>query len=127
MSNPTPGNNSADLPPASTPTAPEILPPYYLGLYEIELCHGGEEEGGWWYTWTDHRVSVIIPAGTEENQRANELICRADLADHALDLGLRLPAPGRRGYRSAAPEQTAIIQTEAKPGEHQSTERPRYE
>jgi hypothetical protein len=127
MSNPTPGNNSADLPPASTPTAPEILPAYFLGLYEIELCFGGHEEGGWWYTWEDHRVSVVIPSGTEAQQAAADVAARAGLAESALDLGLRLPAPGRRSYRSASPQQTAIIQTEAKPGEHQDTERPRYE
>jgi hypothetical protein len=127
MSNPTPGNNPADLPPASTPTAPEILPTYFLGLYEIKLCFGGHEEGGWWYTWEDHRVSVVIPFGTEAQQAAADLAARAGLAESALDLGLTLPAPGVRSYRSAAPQQTAIIQTEEKPGEHQDTERPRYE
>ncbi len=127
MSNPTPGNNSADLPPAYTPTAPEILPAYFLGLYEIELCFGGHEEGGWWYTWQDHCLSVVIPSGTEAEQAAADLAARAGLAEAAEERGLVLPAPGRRGYRSAAPEQTAIIQTEEKPGEHQDTERPRYE
>ena len=127
MSNLIPGIPPADLPPASTDNPPEILPPYYLGLYDIELCEGGQEEGGWWYTWEDHRVSVIIPAGTEEQQAAADIAARAGLAETALDLGLRLPAPGLRGYRSAAPEQNAIIQAEDKPGEHQSTERPHYE
>jgi hypothetical protein len=127
MSNLIPGNNPADLPPASTDNPPEICAPYYLGLYEIELCFGGHEEGGWWYTWLDHKASVIIPAGSFEQQETAEAAARAGLAETARDLGLRLPAPGRRGYRSAAPEQTAIIQTEEKPGEDQSTERPRYE
>lgn len=127
MSNPIPGNNPADLPPASTDNQPEICPPYYLGLYEIELCYGGAEEGGWWYTWEDHRVSVIIPAGTGEQQTAADLAARAGLAETALDLGLTLPAPGVRSYRSASPQQNAIIQMEDKPGEHQSTERPHYE
>jgi hypothetical protein len=127
MSNLIPGNNPADLPPASTDNPPEICPPYYLGLYQIELCYGGAEEGGWWYTWQDHKVSVIIPAGTEAQQAAADITARAGLAESALDLGLRLPAPGRRGYRSAAPEQTAIISIEEKPGEDQSTERPQYE
>jgi hypothetical protein len=127
MTNPIPGNNPADLPPASTDNPPEICPPYYLGLYEIELCFGGEEEGGWWYTWLDHKVSVIIPSGTEEQQEAADLAARAGLAESALNLGLRLPAPGRRGFRSAAPEQNAIIHIEEKPGEDQSTERPHYE
>lgn len=127
MSNLIPGNNPADLPPASTDNPPEICPPYYLGLYEIELRFGGAEEGGWWYTWEDHRVSVIIPAGSFEQQEAAEAVARAGLAETALDLGLTLPAPGVRSYRSAAPQQNAIVQTETKPGEHQSTERPRYE
>jgi hypothetical protein len=127
MSNSTPGDNPAASPPASTNNPPEILPAYFLGLYEIELCFGGHEEGGWWYTWEDHRVSVVIPSGTEAQQAAADLAARAGLAETALDLGLILPAPGVRSFRSAAPEQNAIIQTEEKPGEHQDTERPRYE
>lgn len=121
-----PGNTPADLPPAIN-TQPEILPPYFLGLYEIELCFGGHEEGGWWYTWEDHKVSVIIPRGTAEQQAEADLAARAGLAETALDLGLVLPAPGVRSFRSASPQQTGIIQTEEKPGEHQSTERPIYE
>jgi hypothetical protein len=127
MSNPIPGNNPADLPPASTPNAPEILPPYFLGLYEIELCFGGHEEGGWWYTWQDHKVSVVIPRGTAEQQAAADLAARAGLAETALDLGLTLPGEGIRSFRSASPQQDAIISIEDKPGEDQSTERPRYE
>jgi hypothetical protein len=38
-----------------------------------------------------------------------------------------LPGDGIRSYRSSAPQQTARIITEDKPGEHQSKERPRYE
>jgi hypothetical protein len=127
MTNPIPGNNPADLPPASTDNPPEICPPYYLGLYQIELCYGGAEEGGWWYTWEDHKESRIIPAGSFEQQEAAETAARAGLAETALDLGLKLPGDGIRSYRSASPQQDAIIQTEDKPGEHQSTERPHYE
>jgi len=127
MSNPIPGNNPADLPPASTDNPPEICPPYYIGLYEIELCFGGEEEGGWWYTWEDHKESRIIPAGSFEQQEAAEIAARAGLAETALNLGLTLPGDGIRSYRSCAPQQDAMIQTEDKPGEHQSTERPHYE
>lgn len=127
MQHATPGDTPAASPPATTNNPPEICPPYYLGLYQIELCFGGEEEGGWWYTWEDHKVSVIIPAGSFEQQETAEAAARAGLAETALDLGLTLPAPGLRGYRSASPQQDAIIQTEDKPGEHQSTERPRYE
>lgn len=126
MHNPHPGDTPAASPPAINPQ-PEICPPYFLGLYKIELCFGGPEEGGWWYTWEDHKASVAILAGTEEQQQAAEQAARAGLAETALDLGLILPAPGVRSYRSAAPQQTAIILTEDKPGEHQSTERPRYE
>lgn len=123
-----PGNNPADLPPASTDNPqPEICPPYFLGLYEIELCYGGPEEGGWWYTWQDHKVSVVIPSGTEAQQAAADLAARAGLAETALDLGLTLPGEGIRSFRSASPQQDAIISIEDKPGEHQSTERPRYE
>lgn len=121
-----PGNNPADLPPAIN-TQPEIHPAYFLGLYQIELCYGGAEEGGWWYTWEDHKVSVIIPAGSFEQQEAAEAAARAGLAETALDLGLTLPGEGIRSYRSASPQQDAIIQMEDKPGEHQSTETPRYE
>ena len=127
MSNPIPGNNPADLPPASTDNTPEICPPYYLGLYQIELCYGGAEEGGWWYTWQDHKESRIIPAGSFEQQEAAEIAARAGLAEAALDLGLTLPGEGIRSYRSASPQQDAIISIEDKPGEDQSTERPRYE
>ena len=127
MSNPIPGNNPADLPPASTDNPPEICPPYYLGLYEVELCFGGHEEGGWWYSWDDHKVSVVIPRGTADQQTAADIAARAGLAETALDLGLTLPGEGIRSYRSCAPQQDAIIQTEDKPGEHQSTERPHYE
>jgi len=127
MTNPIPGNNPADLPPASTDNPPEICPPYYLGLYQIELCFGGAEEGGWWYTWEDHKESRIIPAGSFEQQETAEAAARAGLAETALDLGLTLPGDGIRSYRSASPQQNAIIQTEDKPGEHQSTERPHYE
>jgi hypothetical protein len=127
MSNPIPGNNPADLPPASTDNPPEICPPYYLGLYQIELCFGGHEEGGWWYTWQDHKESRIIPAGSFEQQEAAETAARAGLAETALDLGLTLPGDGIRSYRSASPQQDAIISIEDKPGEDQSTERPRYE
>jgi hypothetical protein len=127
MESPTPGINPADLPPAATDNPPEICPPYYLGLYKIELYFGGEEEGGWWYTWEDHKVSVVIPSGTAEQQEAAEAAARAGLAESALDLGLTLPAPGVRSYRSASPQQDAIIQAEDKPGEHQSTERQFYE
>ena len=127
MSNPIPGNTPADLPPASTDNPPEILPAYFLGLYEIELCFGGHEEGGWWYTWQDHKVSVVIPSGTDEQQAAADLAARAGLAETALDLGLTLPGDGIRSFRSASPQQDAIISIEDKPGEDQSTERPRYE
>jgi hypothetical protein len=127
MTNPIPGNNPADLPPASTDNPPEICPPYFLGLYSIALCYGGAEEGGWWYNWEDHKISVIIPRGTGEQQTAADLAARAGLAETALDLGLTLPGDGIRSYRSASPQQDAIIQIEDKPGEHQSTERPRYE
>ena len=128
MSNPIPGNNPADLPPAPTPNTPEILPPYFLGLYEIELCYGGPEEGGWWYTWQDHKVSVIIQRGTAERQAAEEIAARASLAEAAeTEFNLTLPGDGIRSYRSASPQQNAIISIEDKPGEDQSTERPRYE
>lgn len=127
MTNPIPGNNPADLPPASTDNPPEICPPYYLGLYQIELCFGGEEEGGWWYTWQDHKESRIIPAGSFEQQEVAETAARAGLAETALDLGLTLPGKGIRSYRSASPQQDAIISIEDKPGEDQSTERPYYE
>jgi hypothetical protein len=127
MSNLIPGNNPADLPPASTDNPPEICPPYYLGLYQIELCFGGAEEGGWWYDWLDHKVSVIIPAGSFEQQETAEAAARAGLAETALDLGLTLPGDGIRSYRSASPQQDAMITTEEKPGEDQSTERPHYE
>ena len=127
MTNPIPGNNPADLPPASTDNPPEICPPYFLGLYQIELCFGGHEEGGWWYTWQDHKESRIIPAGSFEQQEAAETAARAGLAETALDLGLTLPGEGIRSYRSASPQQDAIITIEDKPGEDQSTERPRYE
>ena len=123
MHNPAPGDTPADSPPATNETSA----PYFLGLYSIALCYGGAEEGGWWYTWQDHKVSVVIPRGTAEQQAAADLAARAGLAETALDLGLTLPAPGLRGYRSAAPQQDAIIQTEERPGEHQTTERPRYE
>jgi hypothetical protein len=127
MSNPIPGNNPADLPPASTNNPPEIHPAYFLGLYQIELCYGGAEEGGWWYTWEDHKESRVIPAGSFEQQETAEAAARAGLAEAALDLGLTLPGEGIRSYRSASPQQDAIIQTEDKPGEHQSTETPHYE
>jgi hypothetical protein len=123
MSNSTPG----DIPAASPPATNETCPPYFLGLYSIALCYGGAEEGGWWYTWEDHEVSVIIQRGTPGQQAAEEIRARASLAEAAEDLGLTLPAPGLRGYRSAAPQVNAAIQTEERPGEHQSTERPRYE
>ncbi len=116
-----------DIPAASPPATNETCPPYFLGLYQIELCFGGPEEGGWWYTWEDHKVSVIVQRGTEEQQAAEDRRARASLAETALDLGLTLPAPGLRGYRSAAPQVNAAIQTEERPGEHQTTERPRYE
>jgi hypothetical protein len=123
MSNPIPGDNPAASPPATN----ETCPPYFLGLYEVELCFGGHEEGGWWYSWDDHKVSVVIPRGTAEQQTAAEAAARAGLAETALDLGLTLPGDGIRSYRSSAPQQTARIITEDKPGEHQSKERPRYE
>lgn len=124
-----PGDNPAASPPATT----ETCPPYFLGLYQIELCFGGPEEGGWWYTWEDHKVSVIVQRGTAEQQAAEDRRARATLAEAALDLGLTLPAPGVRSFRSVSPfrsnspRQDAIIATEEKPGEHQTTERPRYE
>lgn len=126
MQHETPGDTPADSPPAINP-APDLCPQYCLGLYEIALCYGGPEEGGWWYSWEDHKASVIIPAGSEAEQETAEAAARAALTETAERLGLILPGPGVRSYRSAAPQQTAIIQTEDIPGEHQSTERPFYE
>lgn len=105
----------------------EICPAYFLGLYQIELCYGGAEEGGWYYTTYDHQISIQIPAGTEQEQELADSIARKELAETALDLGLTLPAKGKRGYRSASPEQDAIIiQDETLKGSH-DTSRKFYE
>ena len=71
---------------------------------------------------------MIIQRGTAERQAAEEIAARASLAEAAeTEFDLTLPAPGLRGFRSAAPQVNGIIQTEERPGEHQTTERPRYE
>ena len=105
----------------------EIFPAYFLGLYGIELCFGGQEEGGWWYTTYDHQISLRIPEGTAEEQELAESVARKELAVTALDLGLTLPEKGKRGYRSASPEQDAIIiQDETLKASH-DTDRKFYE
>jgi hypothetical protein len=108
-------------------TETEILPTYFLGLYQIELCYGGAEEGGWWYTTYDHQISIQIPAGTAEEQELADSVARKELAVTALDLGLTLPEKGKRGYRSASPEQDAIIIAEDTLKGSHDTERKFYE
>ncbi|CAB4186587.1 hypothetical protein UFOVP1151_11 [uncultured Caudovirales phage] len=105
----------------------EIFPAYFLGLYGIELCYGGDEEGGWWYTTYDHQISIQIPAGTEQEQELADSVARKELAVTALDLGLTLPEKGKRGYRSASPEQDAIIIQDETLKESHDTDRKFYE
>ncbi len=105
----------------------ETLPTYFLGLYQIELCYGGDEEGGWWYTTYDHQISIQIPAGTEQEQELADSVARKELAVTAGDLGLTLPEKGKRGYRSASPEQDAIIVQDETLKESHDTDRKYYE
>jgi hypothetical protein len=105
----------------------ETFPAYFLGLYQVELCYGGDEEGGWWYTTYDHQISLRVPEGTEQEQELADSVARKELAVTAGDLGLTLPEKGKRGYRSASPEQDAIIIAEDTLKESHDTSRKFYE
>jgi hypothetical protein len=91
-------------------------------LYTIELREGGQEEGGWWYTWRTAVACVSMQAFHNDQEAVNHLKAIADAA------GLQLPAEGVRGYRSCAPQVTAdIVLGEALPFGSVSTEAPHYE
>ena len=149
MSNPIPGNNPADLPPADH----ELAPAYWVTLYRVCLCYGGAEEGGWWYTTREALASLPIPASAEAAQAEIEAAQVAALIKHADENGETLGATYRarnpfkvvalpgcgshqyadgetrplRGYRSASPEITAEIFCEDIAAESHDTSRPRYE
>ena len=152
MHNPAPGDTPADLPPAINPQ-PEIEPAYWVTLYRIELCFGGHEEGGWWYTTREALCSLPIPASTEAAQAEIEAAQVAALIRHAEENGETLgatyrarnpfaerPLPGcglftypdgetrpLHGYRSSAPEISAEILAEDIAAESHDTSRPCYE
>jgi hypothetical protein len=51
---------------------------YVVAFYELDLCHGGPEEGGWWYT-SGELVRVFCVCKSESNayakaRRANTLL-----------------------------------------------------
>lgn len=152
MEHPTHPQPSATLAEAAQQAA-AIEPAYWVTLYRIALCYGGDEEGGWWYTTREALVSLPIPASTEEAQTQIEaqqvsiLIAEAEKIGETLGATYRARNPYAerplegcglftypdgetrplRSYRSAAPEISAEIVAEDIAAESHDTERPRYE
>lgn len=108
--------------------------PKFASVYNIELCFGGHEEGGWWYTRRTHIFALGIPKGStdaeieiieakakEHAREAHGSVFKGDMVNTA---GFDRPA---NGYRSTRPEEDSVLIFEDKVGEHETTETPRYE
>ena len=105
----------------------------WVSIYHARQCYGGPEEGGWWYDWMDldHTVRVV---GRKAAQRVAEAM-RAELAGVPDEDRSHLIPEGESPYRDTEgyiPTGFAIseghrVLVEDRPGEWQTTERPRYE
>jgi hypothetical protein len=100
-------------------------------VYSIELCCGGNEEGGWYYTWYTPLFTVPLVLGVSAEEQVEQAKEKARNAHGAVFAGdvVNTGYGDRqaRSHRSASPEVDAVAMTEEVALENQSTERPRYE
>lgn len=110
---------------------PESPRPKHATVYHMELCHGGHEEGGWWYTRLTQVFS--LPVADDVDPAVVEHCAKGIARDqHGLLFDGDTINTGYgdrkvRSYRSAAPEENAIVMLEQDVGEHETRSRPRYE
>jgi hypothetical protein len=86
----------------------------YVGVYAVNLCYGGPEEGGWWWDHVEHLFSIpLIDIGdkAEHDQIVEFLEARFPRGDH----------------RSVRPEDNYMISAEVRQGQHESTKKPTYQ
>jgi hypothetical protein len=89
----------------------------YVSLYTTVRCYGGPEEGGWWYNHDD--LVLTIPC----RNRGDEI---AHLHDYMERYATDEDLYGGDIYSSRGGTE-AWSRVEERPGERQTTERPRYE
>ena len=106
----------------------------FITVYEIELCEGGMEEGGWWYNWYSP-TGIFLPVDENtddlesvENKlreiaREKGYIFKEDMID--LGNGEKRRA---NSHRSVNPEVNATLVAETVQGDFiKNQERPHYE
>jgi hypothetical protein len=117
------------------------------GVYAVTRHCGGPEEGGWWFNALEHVESAPLPYNVRRAQykrtpRVERLVCSPEATpaiERAFDRAVRAFTPVRRRLAGLFSEVargdiysvlggTALsVQAEARPGQHTTTERPRYE
>ena len=87
----------------------------FVGFYLVDRRYGGPEEGGWWYDWHTHLLSIPVKLllGVSDNALRLFLADQFDLNEY--DNG------------SVLGDGEIHQMNEAYPAEHESTERPHYE
>lgn len=90
-------------------------PVCFVGVYAITRHYGGGEEGGWWYNWAEHVLSIplIEPGSAEEIEQIKTF-----LSPRFEKEGDIYSVNGGVEYR---------FSPEINQGEDQSEHRPRYE
>lgn len=92
---------------------------WYVSEYEVTRHYGGPEEGGWWYSWYEHK-SVIDEEGAEKDAVAKCLELAEEYAE-------RLPK-GWRDQGSVMPDGPDVVfMPEQTIGEWETKEAPHYE
>ena len=86
-----------------------------VSVYAVTRHYGGPEEGGWWYDWHTHLLSIPVKLllGVSDNALRLFLADQFDLNEY--DNG------------SVLGDGEIHQMNEAYPAEHESTERPHYE
>lgn len=101
-----------------------------VGIYEVERCYGGPEEGGWWYDWytlsdfvccsnnaTAKKVCEHLRAGIENESLSScrGFECLPDNDDNHIPIG----------FSGSARNIEVFVEEEV--GESATRERPHYE
>ncbi len=93
----------------------------YITRYDEELCYGGPEEGGWWFTWRSNPVLVgIVPSGDEAFAYP---MCRGLNREERK----RAEQDGEPSFSSVLGGHQVTFTIEREFGEEETKQRPHYE
>ena len=106
-------------------------PEFFVGVYNCDRCYGGPEEGGWYYNHLTHVRSMPVES-REHGRQVIKALCEAQEApvDHSASIPEGdSPFLDTEGYipTGFAVESGYSFFIERTPGDHRTTERPRYE